>query len=429
MQERHERWLEHIAPQFPFVVSEVPRIEIAPDIEFTERVAAGNQPVIISNSASTKWRAAKLWNPEYMAANVPEFKNVQHHTNKTFFYYHSRPMESIPLVKENYKSTVATRSNMSSVDFFRNVLRPPPYNDFYYFSGDTDLLGDVMHDLYPVEPLMLKGPDFNPEESYKHRWTHVWIGPSGATSHLHYDIFHNFYSQIYGYKRFVLMAPEEMENVYLYPFLHPGGQSSQVDVENPDFEKYPKFKNVQAFEAILGPGDVLYVPPLWLHHVTALDVSMSVSVWSKSSDTKAMWDVEKQPIPVKRVWSDEKKLLGARLYLEAVIDGVLGEGSAKSFVAGVLEQRYQRLMAEVPPLNPQDQSYCVETLAVPDEEEFKKEYAQGAKVIMDQVLPRFESVSSDAVKRTWLANLCEMVAFGATDPAHAGIFLQDFVNC
>lgn len=426
-EEREAQWLNFISPDFPFVVGEVPRIEVSTDEEFTERVAATAAPMIISGSITKKWRAAK-WSPEYLAARVSEFSHVKTHENKTFFYFHNRAMESLPLIRDNYKSTTAEHVNMTGAEFFRKLLRPPPYDDFYYFNGDPDSLGDVVHDLYPVEPLMLKSADFSVDQSFKHRWTGIWIGPSGATTHLHYDIYHNFYAQLYGWKRFVLMAPEELENVYLYPFTHPGGQSSQVDMENPDYEKFPKFKNVKAYDAIIGPGDVLYVPPLWLHHVIALDVSISVSVWSKSVDTKAMWEVEKQPVPLKRVWSDEKKLLGARLYLEAVIDQIYGEGSAKPFVKSLLEERFKKLMSEVPSINPQDQSYCLDSLSVTDES-FQEEFAQGAKIILDEVVPRFLSVQSEAVRRTWLANLCEIVALSATDPAHIGVFLQDFVNC
>ena len=50
----------------------------------------------------------------------------------------------------------------------------------------------------------------------------MWLGPGGATTHTHYDISYNFYAQIYGVKRFVLWPPEEHQNLYLYPFLHPG---------------------------------------------------------------------------------------------------------------------------------------------------------------------------------------------------------------
>lgn len=37
----------------------------------------------------------------------------------------------------------------------------------------------------------------------------------------------------------------------------------QVDFENPDLEKFPKFKDLEGYECILSPGDVLYIPMYW----------------------------------------------------------------------------------------------------------------------------------------------------------------------
>lgn len=37
----------------------------------------------------------------------------------------------------------------------------------------------------------------------------------------------------------------------------------QVDFDNPDFKRFPKFRDVKGHEAIVGPGDVLYLPVYW----------------------------------------------------------------------------------------------------------------------------------------------------------------------
>jgi len=38
------------------------------------------------------------------------------------------------------------------------------------------------------------------------------------------------------------------------------------------------------YTAVLGPGDMLTVPPFWLHHVETLEESVSVNVWSDSPE-------------------------------------------------------------------------------------------------------------------------------------------------
>ena len=47
----------------------------------------------------------------------------------------------------------------------------------------------------------------------------------------------------------------------------------------------------------MAPGDVLYLPPLWLHHVTAEDASVSVNVWQDSRDSQLNELALQEPIP------------------------------------------------------------------------------------------------------------------------------------
>lgn len=40
-----------------------------------------------------------------------------------------------------------------------------------------------------------------------------------------------------------------------------------MNFDNPDFEKFPKFLDLEGVEAVVGPGDVLYIPIYWWHYV------------------------------------------------------------------------------------------------------------------------------------------------------------------
>lgn len=55
--------------------------------------------------------------------------------------------------------------------------------------------------------------------------------------------------------------------------------SLQVDVENPDLEKFPKFAEAPFLSCILSPGELLFIPVKYWHYVRALDLSFSVSFW------------------------------------------------------------------------------------------------------------------------------------------------------
>jgi len=76
----------------------------------------------------------------------------------------------------------------------------------------------------------------------------------------------------------VLAAPEDSRR--LYPFLD-ALSKSQLDVDAPDFSKYPESADVTFHVAELHPGDVLFIPTSWWHYLESPldDYSISVNTW------------------------------------------------------------------------------------------------------------------------------------------------------
>ncbi len=105
----------------------------------------------------------------------------------------------------------------------------------------------------------------------------AWFGPKGTVSPLHFDPKHNLLAQVVGCKYIKLYAPDQTQ--HLYPASGLLSNTSQVDVENVDNNKFPNFKDAKCTECILAPGDLLYIPPKYWHYVRSLDVSFSVSFW------------------------------------------------------------------------------------------------------------------------------------------------------
>jgi hypoxia-inducible factor 1-alpha inhibitor (HIF hydroxylase) len=93
---------------------------------------------------------------------------------------------------------------------------------------------ELFQDVFPLEPMMVLPENYKVEDGHLHRKTYVWAGSAGAITPLHYDLYHNFYQQLDGWKYFLLFPPTEWEKIYLYPILHPGGRSSQVDLSKED---------------------------------------------------------------------------------------------------------------------------------------------------------------------------------------------------
>ena len=115
----------------------------------------------------------------------------------------------------------------------------------------------------------------------------IWIGNKTRIA-AHYDLPDNIACSAVGRRRFTLFPPEQMDNLYPGPIdLAPGGQSiSLVDFHEPDFERYPKFHQaIQAAQvAELEPGDAIFIPSMWWHHIEALEsFNVLVNYWWRNS--------------------------------------------------------------------------------------------------------------------------------------------------
>jgi hypothetical protein len=111
----------------------------------------------------------------------------------------------------------------------------------------------------------------------------IWIGGS-TTATCHFDALDNVACCVAGKRRFTLFPPDQISNLYPGPLEPtPGGQViSLVDFKNPDFEKFPKFKDAlsTAQVADLEPGDALFIPSMWWHNVESLaPYNILVNYW------------------------------------------------------------------------------------------------------------------------------------------------------
>ncbi|KAF4413684.1 tRNA wybutosine-synthesizing protein 4 [Colletotrichum fructicola] len=94
---------------------------------------------------------------------------------------------------------------------------------------------------------------------------------------LHYDVMANVYAQVRGSKRLILFPPTDVN----YLSFSPGASSSSVDV----FSALGagSLRGVQPYEAVVEPGDILFLPPLWLHTAAPTsDMSVAVNIFFRN---------------------------------------------------------------------------------------------------------------------------------------------------
>jgi hypothetical protein len=135
------------------------------------------------------------------------------------------------------------------------------------------------------EPQALPGfADANPSPLLRGEvFPRLWIG-NAATVHTHHDLNDNIACAVAGRRRFILFPPDQTRNLYVGPFERtPAGPPvSMVSIIGPDLERHPRFPEAWAAAEVadLEPGDALFIPYMWWHHVQSLDrFSVLVNYW------------------------------------------------------------------------------------------------------------------------------------------------------
>ncbi|WP_340680084.1 cupin-like domain-containing protein [Paraglaciecola sp.] len=192
------------------------------------------------------------------------------------------------------------------------MVAPPAANKRFYYNDDmTDvnyISGEERVDLFLGRLLELIDREIYPAISMQNTLTseilpglvaqnrseffpelepHLWIGNEGIVS-ARYDGSDNMACVVAGRRRFILFPPEQTCNLYPGPlnFTPAGAPTSLVDLNNPDLARYPLFKHALAgaYSVELEPGDAIFIPMLWWHHVESLEkVNALMNYWWNGS--------------------------------------------------------------------------------------------------------------------------------------------------
>ncbi|WP_443749882.1 cupin-like domain-containing protein [Asticcacaulis solisilvae] len=253
---------------------------IAPDrIPYDDLMAA--QEAVIMKGVAKDW-------PLVQAGLTSPQAAMQH----VMGFYQGRPVTAFrgaPEIKGRffYNDDVSgmnfsgSRAALGDVlDTITAHLDDPAPPSFYIGSTDLDL---YLPGFRGHNDLMLNHPMFerNPPLGS------IWIG-NRTTATAHFDMSHNLAVCAVGRRRFTLFPPDQVENLYPGPLEPtPGGQViSMVDFANPELDRFPNFRKAMAAGQVaeLEPGDVLFYPALWWHHVEALEpFNVLVNYWWNTS--------------------------------------------------------------------------------------------------------------------------------------------------
>ena len=129
-------------------------------------------------------------------------------------------------------------------------------------------------------PMPLMADDVHPR---------LWLGNAFLTP-AHIDELDNLACVVSGRRRFTLFPPEQVRNLYIGPvdFTPAGAPVSLVSLKEPDFERHPRFREALAAAQVadLEPGDALFIPAVWWHHVESFDVvNVLINYWWQQAGT------------------------------------------------------------------------------------------------------------------------------------------------
>lgn len=220
--------------------------------EFFSRYHRGNRAVILTG-AMRDWPAMARWNPDYLKRVCGE-EAVQVMTGRSGDPdYELRPERH--------------RTEMRFAEYVDRVVAAEDTNDLYLVAQNDFMRTPggkrLLEDLGSLPAYL---------DDRREGFVFMWFGPGGTLTPLHHDTTDIFLAQVMGRKRIIMHPANQKALVYNHLGVH-----SAVDAERPDLIRHPLYRYAARDMFMLEPGEILFIPVGWWHHVRALDLSISVS--------------------------------------------------------------------------------------------------------------------------------------------------------
>ncbi len=146
-------------------------------------------------------------------------------------------------------------------------------------------------------------------------YVQFFMGATDSLTPLHFDtlLTNNLFFQVSGKKKFILIESDQKKDCYIE-----GWRWAKFDPRNPDYEKFPNAKDLKIQEAVLGPGDILYMPPGMLHQVHGLSQSISFNIdWHTAKSARKGVATLWKGAPLKNVYYNFLVYIGLTLRIPA----------------------------------------------------------------------------------------------------------------
>lgn len=234
---------------------------------------------------------------------ITQVEKIANLTNESFAKNYLQPLKPVVFtdLTKNWKGL-----SKWTIDFFKKEyghLEVPVTTPNYSKPGKNYMEPDMTMSFKEYLDLMEKGPipyriflwnifklapeliqDFSIPtimDGFINDFPFMFFGGEGSVTAMHYDIdlSHVFLNQLHGRKRVVLFAHDQSINLYQHPYT----VASYVDINNPDYDRYPALSKVNGFETIIYPGETLFIPSGYWHYIEYLDGGYSIALRANES--------------------------------------------------------------------------------------------------------------------------------------------------
>ncbi len=183
---------------------------------------------------------------------------------------------------------VFDNSNSNKGSAFTNPDLKMPFGEYVntIIENKPTTLRMFLFNMFKSKPELRK--DFPCPEIFKGvlgRIGYMFFGAKDIKVRIHQDIDMSnvLLTQFYGRKKVVLVSPKYSDLLYRLPY----NTHSLIDLDHPDYEKYPGLKYIETQECILEHGDSLYMPSGYWHFITYVEGGFSVSYRKMAHSLKA----------------------------------------------------------------------------------------------------------------------------------------------
>ncbi len=221
--------------------------------DFKNKYYNTGRPLIIKGLAK-EWPAYKKWNWDYFIDIVGD-KEVGVYNN---------------IKSDSYTPINTADAYMKFGDYLRKVKAGPLDLRIFLFN------------IFQHAPEIVK--DFSwPDElmtGFVKKYPMLFVGGEGSVTHMHFDIdmSHILHTQFAGKKRVLLFPHEEQHKLYRKPWEVLSMANYAGYSESFDYENFPAVKKAKGYEVILEPGDTLFMPAGFWHHMEYIESGFAMSL-------------------------------------------------------------------------------------------------------------------------------------------------------